>query len=128
MSDTEDVKHALNEWLEGLDNGDLERMIATVDPEAVLCNEHQATGYGINAVREKYGPRIESSTFKSGFDYEHIKIFDGFALVIGHFTVEVTDKASGNKGGGHGRLLLVYRKHKDGWKMLIDIDNNDEKS
>lgn len=127
MTDAEAVKHALNEWLEGLDSGDLERMVRTVDPEeAVLCNERQPTGYGIQAVRDKYGPRIESATFKSGFDMEHLKIYDGFAVIIGHFTVETTDKQTGQKGGGHGRLLLIYRKHADGWKMLVDIDNNDE--
>ena len=56
MSDIDDVKHALNEWLDGLDSGDLDRMLATVDPEAVTCNEHQPTGYGIEAVREKICP------------------------------------------------------------------------
>ncbi|MCY6383162.1 YybH family protein [Hoeflea prorocentri] len=128
MSDVEDIKHALNEWLEGLDSGDIERMIRTVDPDVVTCNEHQPTGYGIAAIREKYAPRIEASTFKSGFDLEHIQVFEGFAMIIGHFTVEVTDKTTGHEGGGQGRLLLVYRKHDDGWKMLIDIDNNDDKS
>jgi len=128
MAELEDVKFALNEWLEGLDSGDLERMIRTVDPEAVICNEHQPTGYGVKAVREKYAPRIESATFKSGFDIEHIKVYNEFALIVGHFTVEVTDKTTGKTGGGQGRLLLVYRKHDDGWKMLIDIDNNDDKS
>ncbi|MEM8975132.1 MAG: nuclear transport factor 2 family protein [Pseudomonadota bacterium] len=128
MSDIDDVKHALNEWLDGLDSGDLERMLATVDPEAVTCNEHQPTGYGIDAVREKYAPRIEASTFKSGFDVEHIKVYDSFAVIVGFFTVELTDKTSGQKGGGKGRLLLVYRQHADGWKMIVDMDNNDEKS
>lgn len=126
--DLEEVKHALNEWLDGLDEGDLERMVRTVDPDVVLCNEHQQTGHGIQAVRDKYGPRIEGATFKSGYDVEHIRVYDGFALIVGHFTVETTDKATGQKGGGRGRLLLVYRKHADGWKMLVDIDNNDEKS
>lgn len=124
----DEVKHALNEWLQGLDSGDLERMLKTVDPDVVLCNEHQATAHGIQAVRDKYGPRIEGATFKSSFEIEHIKVYEGFAVIVGYFNVELTDKASGEKGGGQGRLLLVYRKHHDGWKMLVDIDNNDEKS
>lgn len=128
MSDIDEVKHALNEWLGGLDSGDLDRMLATVDPEAVTCNERQPTGYGIDAVRAKYAPRIEASTFRSGFDVEHIRVYAGFAVIIGFFTVDVTDKATGEKGGGKGRLLLVYRKHAEGWKMIVDMDNNDEKS
>ena len=128
ITEIEEIKRALHEWLQGLDSGDLERMIRTVDPDAVICNEHQATAFGIEAVRNKYGPRIETTTFKSGFEIEHIKVFDGFGLIVGYFTVETTDKASGQIGGGEGRLLLVYRKHKDGWKMLVDIDNNGKKS
>ncbi|MEM9632125.1 MAG: nuclear transport factor 2 family protein [Pseudomonadota bacterium] len=128
MSGLLDVKHALNEWLEGLDSGDLGRMLATVDPEAVTCNQNQPTVFGVDAVREKYAPRIATSTFKSGFEIEHIKVYDGFAVIVGFFTVEVTDKASGQTGGGQGRLLLVYRKHPDGWRMIVDIDNNDDKS
>ncbi|MGG9998770.1 YybH family protein [Pseudovibrio ascidiaceicola] len=125
MSDDENIKSTLSEWLQGLDSGDLERMIGTVDPDAVICNDHRSTGYGIQAVRDKYAPRIEAMTFKSGFEIEHMKVFDGFAVIVGHFTVEATNKTSGEKNSGEGRLLLVYRKHNDGWKMLVDMDNND---
>lgn len=129
MSDIDDVKHVLNEWLEGLDDGDLERMIATCDPEAVICNEKQPTTVGVQAVSDKYGPRIEAGTFKSGFDIDHLKVYGDLALIVGSFSVEFTDKATGQKGGGQGRLALIYRRHPDGsWKMLLDIDNNDERS
>ncbi|MEM8813566.1 MAG: DUF4440 domain-containing protein [Pseudomonadota bacterium] len=127
MSDTENVKYVLNEWLDGLDSGDLERMVNTCDPEIVICNERQPTTIGIEAVRDKYGPRIEAGTFRSGFDIDHFRIYGDLALIVGRFSVEVTDKATGQKGGGQGRLVLNYRRHPDGsWKLLLDIDNNDE--
>jgi len=129
MNDIGNVKVALNEWLEGLDNGDLERMVMTCDPEVVVCNEHQPTTVGVQAVRDKYGPRIEVNNFNSGFDVEHIKIYGDLAVLVGHFSVEATDKKTGQKGGGEGRLALVYRRHTDGaWKLLLDIDNNDERT
>lgn len=129
MSDIEDVKNALNEWLEGLDSGDLERMVDTCDPEVVICNENQPTTVGVQAVRDKYGPRIASGTFKSGFDIDRLKIYGDLALLVGRFTVEFTDNETGEKGGGQGRLVLNYRRHQDGsWKLLLDIDNNDERN
>lgn len=128
MSDIENVKTALNDWLEGLDSGDLERMTKTCHPDVVVCNEHQPTTIGIQAVRDKYGPRIDASTFVSGFDINHIKVYGDLAMVIGHFTVEVTNKNTGQKGGGEGRLALIYRRESDGsWKLLLDMDNNDER-
>lgn len=127
MSDIDLIKGALNQWLEGLDSGNLEQMIATCDPDAVLCNQNQPTTVGVQAVRDKYEPRIKASTFVSGFDLQHIKVYGDFALAVGRFSVEATDKASGKSGGGQGRLVLGYRRHPDGsWKMLLDVDNNDE--
>ena len=80
-------------------------------------------------MRDKYAPRIAAGTFKSGFAIDHIKAYGDLAVIIGRYTVEVTDEATGQKGGGEGRLLLNYRRHPDGsWKMLVDMDNNDERS
>lgn len=129
MSDMDSVKSVLNDWMEGLDSGDLERMIGTCDPDVVVCNERQPTTIGIQAVRDKYGPRIDAGTFKSGFDIEHFRIYGDLALLVGHFDVQFTETESGKTGGGEGRLVLVYRHHPDGsWKLLLDIDNNDERS
>ena len=126
MNDIDDVKAVLDQWLTGLDSGDLEQMAATCDPEVIVCNEHQPTTVGIQAIRDKYAPRIEAATFKSGFDTQHIKVYGDFALIIGRYDVEVTDKASGEKKFAEGRLALNYRRHPDGsWKMLLDMDNND---
>ena len=129
MSDIEDIKIALNHWMEGLDNGDLERMVQTCDPDVIICNEHQPTSIGVEAVREKYGPRIQAANFTSGFDIERFEVYGDMAILIGHFSVETTHKESGEKGGGHGRLVLIYRRHEDGaWKLILDIDNNDDRN
>ena len=129
MSDLDDVKRVLHEWLDGLDSGDLERMVKTCDPEVVICNENRPTTVGIQAVRDKYAPRIAAGTFKSGFDIDHFKVYGDLALIVGRFSVAFKDRATGRKSGGRGRLVLNYRRHPDGsWKMLLDIDNNDERS
>ncbi len=126
MNDIKAVKAAVDEWNGGLDSGDLERMLATVDPEAVTCNENQPTAIGAQAVRDKYGPRMEVATFKSGWEYQHVSVHGDMAIVVGHFTAEITSKSTGEKSGGRGRLVIVYRRHPDGsWKMILDMDNND---
>lgn len=101
-------------------------MVATCDPDVVVCNQGQPTTVGLQAVRDKYGPRIEAATFRSGFDIQHIQLWDDFALMIGRFSVEVTNKETGQVSHGQGRLVLSYRRHPDGsWKLLLDVDNND---
>lgn len=126
MNDEEQVKAVVQKWLEGLDSGDFDMMIDTCDPEVIVCNENQPTTIGIQAVIDKYAPRIENALFNSSFEVSYIKIYGDIAIVVGHFSVEMTDKLTGNKSEGKGRLILNYRKHPDGsWKMLLDVDNND---
>lgn len=129
MTDRDAVRAALNEWTEGLDSGDLERMVRTCDPEVVICNERQPTTVGIDTVRQKYGPRLEAGSFESGFDIERFEVHGDLALMVGYFRVTYTERATGKQSGGEGRLVLVYRRHADGaWKLLLDIDNNDDLS
>lgn len=126
MSDIEEVKEAINQWMDCLERGDLEGMIATCDPEAVICNERQATTVGVDAIREKYGPMISQAHLVSGYDIQHLAVYGDFALAVGHFTVDVTVKENGDKQHVDGRLILSYRRHLDGsWKMILDVDNND---
>lgn len=126
MSDAEAVRAVVDRWMACLDAGDLEGMLATCDPEVVVANERQPTTFGIEAIREKFAPRIAAARTRSSFETEHLAVYDGFALVVGRFRVEATDKATGETRTAEGRLALNYRRHADGsWKMLFDMDNND---
>lgn len=125
MSDAEAVRAVIDRWMTCLDAGDLEGMLETCDPEAVVANERQPTTLGIEAIREKYGPRIAAAKTRSSFEAEHILVRGDFALAVGQFRVDATDKASGETRSAQGRLALNYVRHADGsWKMLFDMDNN----
>ena len=126
MNEIEKLKAALDEWNAALDSGDLERLVATCDPEVIVCNERRPTLIGIQAFRDKYAPRIEAFKFKSDVEIEEIKLFGDFAIMITHFDVKMTNKETGAQGGGVGRLVIGYRRDRNGdWKMALDIDNND---
>lgn len=125
INDQEDVKAVLDKWLTSLDAGDLQGMLETCDPECITANERTPTTVGVDHIRDKYAPRIEAATFKSGFEIEHMAIYGDFAIVMGHFLVKMTNRKTGETGGGSGRLVLGYRRHEDGsWKMVLDMDNN----
>lgn len=123
--DKNDVQAVVDKWLTSLDAGNLQGMLDTCDPDCITANEKTPTTVGIDYIRDKYAPRIAAADFKSSFSTEHMAIYGDFAVVVGHFTVEMTFKEDGKKGGGSGRLLLGYRRHDDGtWKMVFDMDNN----
>jgi len=126
MNDTEKLKATLDEWNAALDAGDIERLTATCDPDVIICNEHQPTTVGVQALRDKYTPRIAALRFKSEVNIKQIKIFGDFAVIIANFDVKTTNKATGEQAGGKGRLVIGYRRDTNGdWKMALDVDNND---
>ena len=126
MSDIEKLKAALDEWNAALDQGDIERLVATCDSDVIICNEHQPTTIGLEALRNKYESRIESYQFQSKTEIHEIKIFGDFAILVTSFDVMTTHKITGEKGGGSGRLVLGYRRDLNGeWKVALDVDNND---
>jgi len=125
MSAIDHIKAAVDEWNNGLDGGDIERMIATCDPKTVTVNNRQPITVGTQAIRDKYLPRIAEADIKSGFDYEHIEVYGDVAIVVGHFTGEMKNKTSGDVRTAEGRLVLVYRRIEGGcWRMILDMDNN----
>lgn len=127
MSDIEKLKGALEEWNAALDAGDLDRLAATADENVIICNEHQATTIGVQALRDKYGPRIEAFNFNSTVDVQETKLFGDFAVMVMRFDVKTTHKQTGATGGGSGRLILGYRRDEGGaWKLALDADNNDD--
>ncbi|MAI61064.1 MAG: hypothetical protein CBB87_01080 [Micavibrio sp. TMED27] len=126
MSTLEKLHATVNEWNDSLDAGDIERLVATCDPNVITCNEKQPMSVGIQAIRDKYEPRIAAAHFKSTVEIEDTQIFGDFAVMVTHFNVEMTDKKTGDKRNGKGRLVLGYRLDENGeWKMALDVDNND---
>lgn len=126
MNDIEQLNAALNEWNAALDTGDIDRLVATADDNVIICNEHQPTTIGVQALRDKYAPRIDAYNFKSTVEVHETRLFGDFALMVMSFDVKTTHKQTGEIGGGSGRLILGYRRDENGaWKLALDADNND---
>ncbi|QHJ13899.1 hypothetical protein FX988_04180 [Paraglaciecola mesophila] len=126
MNELNKIKSAFEQFNIALDKGDIDALAATCDPDVVICNEHQPTTVGVQALRDKYGPRMEVADFKSKTDITDIKMFGDFAIVVANFDVQTINKTTQEQGGGKGRVVIGYRRDAQGnWKMALDVDNND---
>jgi len=95
MTKREEIEHAINVWNNGLDNGDIEAMIGSCHPQCVTVNERQPVTVGVQAIRDKYNPRIEAAEITSGYDIEDLQFFDDVAVVAGRFYGTIKDRKTG---------------------------------
>lgn len=125
MTQRQEIEQAINVWNNGLDNGDIEAMISSCHSDCMTVNERQPVTVGVQAIRDKYNPRIEAAEIVSGYDIEDLQFFDTVAVVSGRFYGTMKDRKTGEIRKPEGRLVLVYQRDEAGvWKMILDIDNN----
>ncbi len=125
MTEYEQIEAAINAWNNGLDSGDIEAMVQTCHANVMTVNERQPVTVGVQAIRDKYNPRIEAADITSGFDIQELQIYGDTAVVSGHFYGTMKMRATGDVRRPKGRLVLVYQRDETGmWKMILDIDNN----
>lgn len=120
-----EIEQALKQWMIALDSGDLDGLVACCDPEIIIANDGKATGFGLEAIRDKYGPRIEQFSTQSITNLQHLMIHNDIAIAVTQWSSTITDKKSHQTRNAGGRLLLNYRRNQAGeWKVLLDVDNN----
>lgn len=125
MNEREEIEAAINNWNNGLDNGDIEAMLNTCHSDVVTVNERQPVTIGAQSIRSKYIPRIKAAEITSGYDIEYLQFFGDTAVVSGRFYGTMKMRETGETRSPEGRLVLVYKRDRTGaWKMILDVDNN----
>jgi len=85
MTIRNEIEKVINAWNNGLDNGDIEAMVKTCHENTMTVNERQPVTVGVQAIRDKYIPRIKAAEITSGYDIEELQIFGDVAVVSGRF-------------------------------------------
>lgn len=125
MTEREKIQSAINEWNNGLDSGDIERMVASCHPDVITINERQPVTVGIQAIRDKYNPRIAAAEITSNYDIEELQFYGDTAIVSGRFYGTMRMRNTGEVRNPEGRLVLGYKRDEAGtWQMFLDLDNN----
>jgi len=125
MTIRDEIAAVINEWNSGLDGGDIERMARTCHERTMTVNERQPVTVGVQAIRDKYNPRIAAAEISSGFDIETLEVYGDTAIVAGRFYGTMKMRETGEVRSPEGRLVLVYQRDDAGaWKMILDMDNN----
>lgn len=125
MTKRAEIEAAIKEWNDGLDSGDIERMVASCHSDVMTINERQPVTVGTQAIRDKYNPRIAAAEITSGYDIEDLQFYGDTAIVSGRFYGTMKMRDTGEVKSPEGRLVLGYKRDETGaWKMFLDMDNN----
>ncbi len=120
---TQEIRIALNQWLEAFNSNNIESVIALYDPEIVFANQSNPIAIGIPAVKEGL---IKSFAVKPklSFKEEQIIATDGLGYATGQYKMTGIHPQDGSSIKGTGRVVAIFRKDSTGkWKLVFDMDN-----
>lgn len=123
MDVTNEIRHALNQWLTAFNSNKVEAFIDLYDPEIVFANQSNPIAIGIPAVKEGL---VKSFAVKPklSFKEEQIIAVDGLGYAAGQYKMTGTHPQDGSEITGNGRVVAIFRKNKAGdWKLVFDMDN-----
>lgn len=118
-----EIRNALNQWLEAFNKNDIDALMEIYDPEIVYANSAKPIEIGIPTVKTGF---INSFAIKPNvfFKEEQVIAVEGLGYIAGQFRVTGTNPEDGNEVGESGRVVVIFRKNKAGkWKLIFDMDN-----
>lgn len=119
----QEVRNALDEWLDAFNNNDIEALMAVYDPEIMYANSAKPVEIGIPAVKEGF---INSFSIKPKvfFKEEQVIAVEGLGYVAGQFRIAGTSTEDSSEMSESGRVVVIFRKNDLGeWKLIFDMDN-----
>ncbi len=117
------VRNALDQWLQAFNNNDIEALMSLYDPEIVYANSAKPIEIGIPTVKQGF---INSFAIqpKVLFKEEQAIAVNGLGYVTGQFKVTGTHPEDGSEVGETGRVVVIFRQNESGdWKLVFDMDN-----
>ncbi len=119
----QEVRVALEQWLNAFNNNDIEALMSIYDSEIVYANSAKPIEIGIPTVKEGF---INSFNIKPKvlFKEEQVIATNELGYIAGQFRVEGTNPENGESVGESGRVVVIFRKNNAGeWKLIFDMDN-----
>lgn len=118
-----DIRNALNVWLQAFNDNDLNALADLYDPEINYANSAKAIEIGIPAVKEGFANSFAIKPVVT-FKEEQVIAVDGLGYIAGQFRVSGTSPEDGSTVGEAGRVVAIFRKDSNGeWKLVFDMDN-----
>jgi uncharacterized protein (TIGR02246 family) len=112
----------------GLEAGDVEALVASYDPEAVVMPPNQPGARGTAAIREALSGMLSALTVTDmTLTTQDVHVAGNMAVETGTYAMTSQPKdGSAPASTDNGKFVVVWRQQADGsWKLFRDIFNSD---
>jgi uncharacterized protein (TIGR02246 family) len=113
-----------DDWARNWNAGDVDKVVAVYDPDAVYLPPHHETVHGRDAIREYLrGPCSHGQTGLA-FDVTYIKQSGAVAWDVGTYRMNVRQH-DGTTIEDHGKYLTVWKRAGANWLITADAWSSD---
>jgi len=117
------IRGKMQQWLAAYNSKDIDALLSLYSDKIYFANNSSSLKLGTEAIRRNFAPQFASSARTSiDFSEELITIGETLAHIGGKYRVNIPQD-DGNILNAYGRVLLIFEKENDEWKLIVDIDN-----
>jgi len=116
------IEAAAAEWIRRYEARDLDGLMRLYEPGVLVALNNQPALRGVGEVRAYFAKAFAAPVGTFRLEIEDIQVHGSVAHLVSLFRLD-GERPDAKRWSANGRSLLVYRRTRDGWKILADIDN-----
>lgn len=123
-NDADDRTRALMQnWLDAFNNKDIDALMSIYSNKIYYANNGNSLERSVQSIRENYAAGFKAAPEVTiDFSEELVSTGEKLAHIAGKYRVNIP-AADGSTQHRYGRVLLIFEKQGDAWKMVVDFDN-----
>ncbi len=123
-SDEDTVRGLMKNWLDAYNTKNIEALMSLYSDQIYYANNGSDLERSTASIRQSYAAQFKAATgITIDFSEELINVGPKLAHIAGKYRVNIPQK-DGTSNHTYGRVLLIFEKQSEGWKLIVDFDNN----
>ncbi len=117
------IRGLMQQWLRAYNAKDIDGLLSLYSDKIYFANNGNRIKQGPAAVRQHFSPQFTANTETTiNFSEEIVAVSETLAHIGGKYRVNIP-QADGDTAYAYGRVLLIFEKEDDQWKLIVDFDN-----
>lgn len=118
------IRGLMQQWLTAYNSKDIDGLMALYSDDIYYANNGNSLTRSKEAIRRNYAPQFKNApTVTIDFIEEITNASPSLGHIAGKYRVNIP-QADGTTAHAYGRVLLIFRKENDQWKLIVDFDNS----